>query len=724
MTGFLETSVSVGSNSVKAFLFRIPAVLFNVFVYRIFGVIAMKYHSFTANILFREDYIQRFIFILEFFQNRKIPKKQAVLVFAFTVFAFISSLYDQVLWAAESPGYIYVDKVKTASDAAVSAQLESLKATDHTVLLMNSQIGNTESFNLEAQLSTGLFKQGFNASLLAIPTDKIQSFNTSFPQTKDSSSDPFPILHLADNLSISFYNDPTVTSPSALKTIQSLHSSCNLQSSSFSTSSLCLNSLTPSEVTEKYTRDLPVRPHLYFRHPTSPLLIPSSPGYEIPSAKLSPWTSLATGSNSIMGKELLTIGHGPSRSLLSLDYWQVALRSLDNKPLPEADIRALLERTQCFGSAGLDTAVKNVLDAQDELASMVYTELTRPDDYTLATTTVEYMYLNATAASEGLTQGGAAWTDADTAHILRCQTAELSLLMVDEFDTAAALVANMVDADGKKIEMTCPLAEGQETEKLILLSAGGGDYKNGTAECVEMIDFETDLKSGRMSKTKAEKVSGLLATVDVTAGLVLSGFLGGRAGEETTETSLGASAVEWYNANLESLNGLLLARALMAGLDRPDLVRVSVRVIEAGLSYLQILLVCFPVLLLVGVKAWNWKLARTEGTGSRHYGSSLLQNLYTTTEAHASSEEKFKAEHDVGGGRGGYLWGMEEIVLRKGRNGQYVMGTRDGGVFRLCYDDGREREDGGEKDPEKEEGEKDWETNVLVKEFFDGFLMD
>jgi hypothetical protein len=78
--------------------------------------------------------------------------------------------------------------------------------------------------------------------------------------------------------------------------------------------------------------------------------------------------------------------------------------------------------------------------------------------------------------------------------------------------------------------------------------------------------------------------------------------------------------------NNERLNNLVLSRGYIQSID-PSLVTVELSELKPAISYLQIMLVLFPVV----IGAISWLSLYLFGSG--HYTSSLLGNLYATTDA-------------------------------------------------------------------------------------------
>ncbi|KAM0354833.1 hypothetical protein ACHAPU_000660 [Fusarium lateritium] len=73
-----------------------------IFIFKLFSLIAARSNQFTAYLMFTEDYIQRMLYI-----TSRGFSRAALVVLLFSLLNIGLSLYGTLLWALDSPGYIF-----------------------------------------------------------------------------------------------------------------------------------------------------------------------------------------------------------------------------------------------------------------------------------------------------------------------------------------------------------------------------------------------------------------------------------------------------------------------------------------------------------------------------------------------------------------------------------------------------------------------------------------
>jgi hypothetical protein len=112
---------------------------------------------------------------------------------------------------------------------------------------------------------------------------------------------------------------------------------------------------------------------------------------------------------------------------------------------------------------------------------------------------------------------------------------------------------------------------------------------------------------------------------DTSAVLILGDLLGDHT-SNVSSRAVDQDAFNWVMKNNERLNNLILSRGYIQSID-PSLVTVELSEVKPAISYLQIML----VLLAVVIGTISWLSLYIFGSG--HYASSLLLNLFATTDA-------------------------------------------------------------------------------------------
>ncbi|EEP79724.1 predicted protein [Uncinocarpus reesii 1704] len=111
--------------------------------------------------------------------------------------------------------------------------------------------------------------------------------------------------------------------------------------------------------------------------------------------------------------------------------------------------------------------------------------------------------------------------------------------------------------------------------------------------------------------------------MDASSVLIVSGTLGD-GGSNISSKAFNQEAFEWLAKNERKLDDLVLSRGYLMSVD-PKLVTLKISTSQPAMSYLQVLLVILPIVLAAIIWGLLWYFAAS------HYSSSLLANLYATT---------------------------------------------------------------------------------------------
>ncbi|EFW21031.1 conserved hypothetical protein [Coccidioides posadasii str. Silveira] len=152
--------------------------------------------------------------------------------------------------------------------------------------------------------------------------------------------------------------------------------------------------------------------------------------------------------------------------------------------------------------------------------------------------------------------------------------------------------------------------------------------------------------------------------IDTSAVLIISGTLGDGSSNISSK-AFNQQAFEWLAKNENRLDNLVLSRGYIMAID-PALVTLEISRVRPAMSYLQVLLVILPVVLA----AITWGLLRF--FAASHYSSSLLANLYATTNVRDTDTSADPQ----------YIHTIPDIDLVR-KDGKVLMAT-SGGVFTHC----------------------------------------
>ncbi|KAH7146669.1 hypothetical protein B0J13DRAFT_595189 [Dactylonectria estremocensis] len=156
-SSFIASSIPLLHNSVKSIIFKCAELLMALFIYKLFSLLAARSNQFTSYLMLAEDYIQRWLFLSSSGLSRA-----GLIVLLFSILNVVASLYGTLLWALDSPGYIFRESNVTV------AEYESLRNRDPPYIIQlhldPSNLQNTEE-TLAQVVGSGLFKPGLNYTL-------------------------------------------------------------------------------------------------------------------------------------------------------------------------------------------------------------------------------------------------------------------------------------------------------------------------------------------------------------------------------------------------------------------------------------------------------------------------------------------------------------------------------------------------------------------------------
>ena len=155
---FLVSRFPVLQNAIKNLLFRGATIILTVVFYRFFAFLAFRKGDYTSFLMFAEDLIQKFLFVL----SRKF-NRQAVLVTSFAGLTFAAGFYDTLLWAMDSPGYVIKSKPVNAE-----VLTEHMVAAPSYITFVSNPERDLNKVNLQAIFGANLYSPGFNFTLPGI----------------------------------------------------------------------------------------------------------------------------------------------------------------------------------------------------------------------------------------------------------------------------------------------------------------------------------------------------------------------------------------------------------------------------------------------------------------------------------------------------------------------------------------------------------------------------
>lgn len=108
---FIASSIPLLHNAVKSLIFKCAEILMALCIWKLFSLFAARSHQFTAYLMFAEDYIQRWLFL-----SSRGFSRATLIVLGFSILNVAASLYGTLLWALDSPGYVFRQSNITAAE--------------------------------------------------------------------------------------------------------------------------------------------------------------------------------------------------------------------------------------------------------------------------------------------------------------------------------------------------------------------------------------------------------------------------------------------------------------------------------------------------------------------------------------------------------------------------------------------------------------------------------
>lgn len=526
---FAASTIAVYNNVAKQVLFRLAALLLQLFVFKFFALLASGRRAFTSYLMFTEDYIQKGLYMF----SRGISLN-GIIVLLFTVLLFIGTWFDALLWGLDSPGFLAQKANVTAARIA-----EHLLPEPGYLVYSSSTPGDVAK--LDAQIidlmGANLFQSGVNFTL----TGKVDA---GTPKTV-AATQPFqqagPRIWL-DHDGFSVSADTYITiSPNLTADVEPLN--CPWQTVSETVKSWnCTfdNSLALELVTSLIIG----RPEIHWDDLTDSQY---QSQYLTPSRRDNPWNSLGKGGDTALMKQMFTITKDRMRHTFIETAFKACMVTPWRVPFGLEEVTDLVKRGWSTDPVEQSHPIiyqvaNSVIDARSQNRSAVF-GITAETETSVSQ--VSYELLNVEGAAGKVTYS-----------LFRASVVNITLVRSDELPE--------------------PVAPFEPCEKFYSNIGYGGKIR------------QTDCYTSSLSD-KEQTGDPFWGQVDTSAFLILNGIMGdGRF--NYSDQALNQQAFEWATTNDELLSNLVLSRGALLSLG-PEVVTVEVSSIRPAISPLQILLI-------------------------------------------------------------------------------------------------------------------------------------
>ncbi|EXL91020.1 hypothetical protein NOF04DRAFT_18336 [Fusarium oxysporum II5] len=564
-SGFVKSSIPLYHSALKSFSFKCAELLMGIFIFKLFSLIAARSNQFTAYLMFTEDYIQQSLFI----SSRGISRGGLV-VLLFSLLSVTSSLYGTLLWALDSPGYIF-----QATNTTVAA--DQRQRNENPPYIIQLALDPTElrstGEKLPQIIGAELFNPGLNYSLTG-KVDNSHGTPEVVAPTRQGLGIGARIWLDGDGFSVS--PDTNAMMPYTDTMNMTLFSSCILFNEGSAVWNCTFNNAEAQSIIEGVTG----LPEVHWNDATDEDM---DSRYIRPNRADNIWVSLGTGGGSAFMNQVFTVTKETRRHTFFQSTFKATMVTNPGIPFGQYEVADFVNRTWSTSTDQDSTKEANPL-----MGRIIYDIMGAQD------------------------QGASYQFGANTAD----NNNKSALQKNWGYYTPQVNNASMYSL----ISIT--------TTKITLIRSETLSEAPEPFEKCERSNFQNEGFGGKVTQTdctssKAPDVKhGFFGQVDTAAVMITRGL--GAARSNISAQSLDEKSLTWLRDNSGAIEALLTARAYSVSID-PSLVELSVDKLMVAMSSLQLFLTCLALVLAAVI--WIGLMYSAHG----HWSSTLLGNLIHTT---------------------------------------------------------------------------------------------
>ncbi|KAG7410531.1 hypothetical protein Forpe1208_v010737 [Fusarium oxysporum f. sp. rapae] len=542
--------------------------------------------------MFTEDYIQQ-----SFYISSRGLSRGALVLFLFSILSIASSLYGTLLWALDSPGYIF--RPINATIADYQRQRNNNPPYIIQLALDPTELKNTER-KLPQIVGAELFNPGLNYSL----TGKVSNNNGApevVTQTRRGRGIGARIWLDNDGFSVSPDTYAMIPSPSGAPNI-TLFNSCIM----FNGVSAVWNCTFSNAQAQGFAEGIIGLPEVHWNDATDEVL---DSRYIRPNRVDNIWVSLGKGGGSALMNQVFTVTKTKRRHTFFQSTFKATMVTNPGIPFAKEEVLDFVNRTWSFNTTKqykgseqnnnlMDGIIYDILNAQDQDASYQY---------------------------------GANTADANHKSVLQwnwgfytpqpTNTSIFSLISIST--TNITLIRSETLSAAPKPFEKCDKPNFQN-------EAFGGK--------VTQTDCAASRVAGQESGLSDVK-HGFFGQVDTAAVMITRGL--GATRSNISAESLDNKMLTWLWNNSQTIESLLTARAYSVSIN-PALVEISVDNLMVAMSGLQLFLSCLA--LILAAVAWLGLMFYADA----QWANTLLANLiHTTSESNSTDPGYVRRAPDV-----------------------------------------------------------------------------
>ncbi|KAM6513659.1 hypothetical protein FALCPG4_016040 [Fusarium falciforme] len=560
---FIASSIPLLHNAVKSMVFKFAELLMALFIYKLSSLLAARSNQFTSYLMFAEDYIQRWLFL-----SSSGISRAGFIVLLFSILSTLASLYGTLLWALDSPGYIFRESNVTVP------QYDSLRNRDPPYIIQlhldPSTLQNTEE-TLAQVVGSELFKPGLNYTL----TGEVQR-GTPEITTPTRQHDVGARIWLDDD-GFSVSPDSHAMLPhSIVADGQVFPAECIY----FGGGSALWNCTFNNTFSQNIVETIIGKPEVHWDD-ESDLKLDSR--YVNPNRVDNIWSSFGRGGGSAAMMQVFTVTKGTRRHTFVESVSRVTMLTNPGVPFAVQDVGDLVRRTWSINETErndplIDQIVDDMMSAQDQNLSYHF-GVNAADNGNLTVLQASWGYLTVSPGSAGK----------DLFSLISFTSVNITLIRSETIDK--------------------PPTPFEKCDR--------GSFQN---EAFGGKITQTDCAAS----TTDNNSTMFFGQVDTAAVLIIYGLGNGRS--NVSSESLDDSVMSWTWNMSATMECLLVARGYIVSVD-PALVTIRVDKLIVAMSVLQLLLSILAVV-LAGA-AW---LALAFFADSHWSNTFLANLAYTTSE--------------------------------------------------------------------------------------------
>lgn len=503
-----------------------------IFVFKLFSLIAARSNQFTSYLMFTEDYIQRTLYI-----TSRGLSRAGLVVLVFSIVNITLSLYGTLLWALDSPGYIF-----QASNATITDYQDQRNTNPPYIIQLSldpSTLQDTAQ-KLPQIIGADLFNPGFNYSLTGLVTNNKHPEAVTPPTERGHGA---RIWLDEDGFSVSA--DTLAIVPPDLNVDGEVFSTaCYLFVNGSAAWNCTFNNVFSAGIVATVTG----KPEVHWDAETDRA---GDSRYILPNRADNIWLTFGAGGGSAVMNQIFSVTKKHRRHTFSQSTFKSTMLSSAGVMFDKDEVTDLLQRTWSFN----ETERKNPLIGR--IANQMIGAQSRNLSY-------EY--------------GGNAASD----------------------DNRSLAQTNwgmyMVQSNGKAMYSLISIT----TTNITLIRSETIDKAPGPFQECGISNFQNEAFGGKVTRTDCEAsvASGgefhFFGQVDTAAVMVAHGLGDGRS--NISAKSLNNDVLTSLGENSDTLQNLLIARAYAGSIDA-SAVQITVDTLMVAMSYLQLALSCLALLL-------------------------------------------------------------------------------------------------------------------------------